>query len=77
MGVLSLSEHTDWLHRGNSFIGHTVSRLGRGIRKVIPSCVIAAVRHEFLEADGIYTGFLSWQSCSLHLHYLYHKHSFP
>ena len=33
------------------------SRLGRGIRKVIPSCVIAAVRHEFPEADGIYTGF--------------------
>ena len=35
----------------------TYSRLGRGIRKVFPSCFVAAVRHEFPEADGIYTGF--------------------
>ena len=39
------------------FVHWTYSRLGRGIRKVIPSCVVAAVRHEFPEADGIYTGF--------------------
>ena len=24
---------------------------------VIPSCVVAIVHHEFLEADGVYTGF--------------------
>ena len=39
------------------FIHWTYSRLGRGIRKVVPSCVVAALRHEFPEADGIYTGF--------------------
>ena len=47
MDVLSLSEHTDWLHTGSSFIGHTT----------IPSCVVAAVCHEFSEADDIYIGF--------------------
>ena len=39
------------------FVHWTYSRLGRGIHKVIPSCVVAAVHHEFPEADGIYTGF--------------------
>ena len=39
------------------FIHWTYSRLGRGMRRVIPSCVVAAVRHEFPEADGVYTGF--------------------
>ena len=39
------------------FIHWAYSRLGRGIHKVIPSCIVAAVHHEFLEADGIYTGF--------------------
>ena len=32
-------------------------RLGRGVHRVIPSCVVAAVRHEFPEDDGVYTGF--------------------
>ena len=58
------------------FIHWAYSRLGRGVYNVILSCVIAAVRHEFPEADGIFTGF-NWLSCSLHLHYLYHKHLFP
>ena len=39
------------------FIHWTYSRLGRGIRRIIPSCVVAAVRCEFPEADGVYTGF--------------------
>ena len=39
------------------FIHWTYSRLGRGIHRVIPSCVVAAVRHVFLEADSVYTGF--------------------
>ena len=39
------------------FIHWTYSRLGRGIRRVIPSCVVAAGRREFPEADGVYTGF--------------------
>ena len=39
------------------FIHWTYSRLGRGIHRVIPSCVVAAVRHEFPELDGVYTGF--------------------
>ncbi|XP_074626925.1 P2X purinoceptor 7-like [Acropora palmata] len=32
-------------------------RLGRKKRKVIPSCVVSAIRKEFPEADGNYTGF--------------------
>ena len=32
------------------FFHWTYSRMDRGIRKVIPSCVIAAVRHEFFES---------------------------
>ena len=39
------------------FIRWTYSRLGRGIHRVIPSCVVAAVRHEFPDPDGAYTGF--------------------
>ena len=39
------------------FIHWTYSRLGRGIRRVIPSCVVVAMRHEFPEDDGDYTGF--------------------
>ena len=39
------------------FIHWTYSRLGRGIRKVIPSCVVAAVRYEFPDPDGTYIGF--------------------
>ena len=41
----------------SQFIHWTYSRLCRGTRKVIPSCVAAAVRHEFPEADGVYTVF--------------------
>ena len=32
-------------------------RLGRKQRKVIPSCVVSAIRKQFPEADGNYTGF--------------------
>ena len=39
------------------FIHWTYSRLGRGIRRVIPSCVVAAVCHEFPDPDGAYSGF--------------------
>ena len=39
------------------FIHWTYSRLCRGIRRVIPSCVVAAVRHKFPDSDGLYTGF--------------------
>ena len=38
------------------FIHWTCSRLDRGICRVIPSCIVATVCHEFPE-DGIYTGF--------------------
>ena len=50
MSVLSLTEHTEWLHKGSSFIGHTVC-------KGILSCVVAGICHEFPEADGLYPGF--------------------
>ena len=46
------------------FIHWTYSRLGRGIRRVIPACVVTAAHHELPESDGVYTG---WQSCSLTL----------
>ena len=39
------------------FIHWTYCRLGRGICRVTPSCVVAAVHREFPEADGVYTGF--------------------
>ena len=55
--MLLLTENTDWLHIGSLFTGHIVGCMGRGIRRVIPSCVVAAVRREFPEADGVYTGF--------------------
>jgi len=30
--------------------------MGKWIGKVLPSCVVTAVRQEFPEEDGIYTG---------------------
>ena len=39
------------------FIYWTHNKLGKGIWKVIPSCVVLAIRHEFPEADNVYTGF--------------------
>ena len=39
------------------FIHWTYNRLGRGVRKALPSCVVSAIRQEFSEEDGIYTGF--------------------
>ena len=49
--VLLLTEHT-----GSSFLW-SYSSVGRGTRRVIPSCVVAAVCHGFLETEGVHTGF--------------------
>jgi len=39
------------------FIYWTYHRLGRGIHKVIPSCVVLAICKEFSEPSNIYTRF--------------------
>jgi len=39
------------------FINWTHSKLGKGIRKVIPSCAVVAIQHEFPEPENTYTGF--------------------
>jgi len=39
------------------FIYCTYHRLGRGIHKVIASCVVLAIHKEFPEPSNIYTGF--------------------
>ena len=52
--MLLSTENTDWLHIGSLFTGHIV---GWVEGYVIPSCVVAAVRRKFPEADGVYTGF--------------------
>ena len=33
------------------------NRLGRHIRRVIPSCAVSRIRAQFEEEDGCYTGF--------------------
>ena len=33
------------------------TRQRKGLCSIIPSCAVAAVYHEFPEADGVYTGF--------------------
>ena len=43
------------------FIYWTRNKLGKGIQKVIPSCVVVAIRHEFPEADNVYTGLKIYQ----------------
>ena len=50
--VLLLTDLIGWLHTGSSSTRPTVGCMGRGIRRVILSCVVAAVRHEFPEDDG-------------------------
>ena len=39
------------------YIWWVYGRLGRKRRKVIPACVVLAIRKQFPEADGNYTGF--------------------
>ena len=39
------------------FTWWTYNRLGEGNRRVIPSCVVSAIRHEYPEQSGNYTGF--------------------
>ena len=39
-------------------------KLGKGVWKFIPSCVVVAIRHEFPEADNTYTGFKIYHELS-------------
>ena len=52
------------------FIHWTYNRVGRGICKVIP-CYVAVDEFPKIVVSILV---LSWLSCSLLLHYLYHKH---
>ena len=33
------------------------ARLGKGVRKIIPACVVSKIRETYPSKDGIYTGF--------------------
>ena len=33
------------------------TRLGKGLRRIIPACVVKKIREEYPSADGSYTGF--------------------
>ncbi|XP_078366725.1 P2X purinoceptor 7-like [Oculina patagonica] len=39
------------------YVWWVYGKLGRKRRKVIPACVVLAIRKQFPEADGTYTGF--------------------
>jgi hypothetical protein len=39
------------------FVSWSHGHLGKGIRRVIPSCVVRTIRESYPEADGQYTGF--------------------
>ena len=41
----------------HQFIWWVHDRLGRYVRKVIPACVVKAIRAVYPNADGNYTGF--------------------
>lgn len=40
------------------FTGFIHNRLGKGVRRIIPACVVNAIREKFPEQNGIYVGFL-------------------
>ena len=45
------------LSSGRQYIWWFCGRLGRKRRKIIPACVVLAIRKQFPEADGNHTGF--------------------
>ena len=46
-----------WLADYRQFIHWTYNYLGKGTRRVIPSCVVVDIRETFPEASYTYTGF--------------------
>ena len=45
--LLAYKNFTEWVY----------GRLGKGVRKVIPSCAVNLIRKTFPEGDGQYSGF--------------------
>ena len=41
-------QYTWWVH----------NRLGKGVRRVIPSCALSAIRDRYPEEDGVYIPFM-------------------
>lgn len=39
------------------FVYWAYGKLGRGVRKIVPACVMKKIRNTFPAQDGIYTGF--------------------
>lgn len=49
MRFTSYRQYTAW--------AHYFERLGRGVRVVIPACVVRKIREKYPDAKGEYTGF--------------------
>ena len=57
----SFNFNHDRAYRLNAYRNFTCwvhGKLGKGNRKIIPSCVVTCIRKEFPDPNGNYTGFL-------------------
>lgn len=55
---LTISSRSNYRYAGyRQFTWWVHKRLGRYVRKVIPACVVKAIRTVYPNADGNYTGF--------------------
>ena len=58
MSTANVFDNKSMRHQAyKQFVAHTVGTTGKGVRMIVPACVVSAIRKKWPEADGNYIGF--------------------